>query len=379
VSRVIHLVAVMIAAEACRCGAPPIAPSLEVEPRTVDFGDVTPGSFTARDFTIRVGPDPVTILLAVDPSFGDPAGFAPVVMGPLLASPGRGNLSTWRFAPPPGAAPGVRRARVVLTAEEIGAEVFLVARVMPTGSTGGGASGGGAVGGGAAGGASGGGASGGGASGGGASGGGASGGGASGGGASAGGASAGGAVGGGAVGGGASGGGAVGGGASGGGASAGGASGGGASGGGAVGGGTSAGGASGGGAVGGGSSGGGAAGGGTSGGGAAGGSACGTPCTSWTQCTTAGTGCDTSRGCCVSCGGLNQPCCVDFVAGQFSCGPGRVCGRSTGSGGSVGYYCCTNAGDGCCQQGTCSGGTCCKCPRNGLNFCVQPSFGCGGC
>ena len=31
-----------------------------------------------------------------------------------------------------------------------------------------------------------------------------------------------------------------------------------------------------------------------------------------------------------------------------------------------------------CRQGGC-GSDCCKCPRNGLNFCVNPAFGCGGC
>jgi hypothetical protein len=111
------------------------------------------------------------------------------------------------------------------------------------------------------------------------------------------------------------------------------------------------------------------------------GNSCATACTSWTQCTQAGTGCDTSRGCCVPCGGAGQPCCVNWGQGVFFCGDGGalVCGSSTGSGGTVGYFCCANQGDGCCQQGGCSGSTCCKCPRNGLNFCVQSSFGCGGC
>lgn len=110
---------------------------------------------------------------------------------------------------------------------------------------------------------------------------------------------------------------------------------------------------------------------------------CTKPCTSWTQCTDPGEGCDTAIGCCVPCGASGDPCCVDFVQGRFFCGDGgtsTVCGRSSGSGSTVGYYCCPNAGDGCCQQGGCkSNGTCCKCPQNGLNFCVQPSFGCGGC
>ncbi|MEW5739788.1 MAG: hypothetical protein AB1938_12730, partial [Myxococcota bacterium] len=123
--------------------------------------------------------------------------------------------------------------------------------------------------------------------------------------------------------------------------------------------------------------------GGGGGGAGGGGSACGASCTSWTQCTTPGTGCDLARGCCVPCGGSGQPCCVDFTQGVFFCGDGGTsltCGRSSGSGGNTAYYCCANQGDGCCQQGGCaSAGTCCKCPRNGLDFCVQPSFGCGGC
>lgn len=45
---------------------------------------------------------------------------------------------------------------------------------------------------------------------------------------------------------------------------------------------------------------------------------------------------------------------------------------------AVGHYCCANQGNGCCRQGGC-GSDCCKCPRNGLNFCVNPAFGCGGC
>jgi hypothetical protein len=81
----------------------------------------------------------------------------------------------------------------------------------------------------------------------------------------------------------------------------------------------------------------------------------------------------------VPCGGTNQPCCVDFSAGQFFCSGTGVCGRSLGNGASETYECCNNQGDGCCQQGGCGGSTCCKCPRNGLNFCVDPAFGCGGC
>ncbi len=114
------------------------------------------------------------------------------------------------------------------------------------------------------------------------------------------------------------------------------------------------------------------------GGGAA---SCTQSCDSWSDCTNAGEGCDTSLGCCVPCGGDGQPCCVDYQQGLFFCGDGSgssVCGRSSGFGGTTGYYCCENAGDGCCRQGGC-GSDCCKCPRNGLNFCVNPSFGCGGC
>lgn len=111
--------------------------------------------------------------------------------------------------------------------------------------------------------------------------------------------------------------------------------------------------------------------------------ACGSPCSNWTECTQPGEGCDVVRGCCVPCGASGAPCCVNFAAGRFYCGDGGtalVCGRSYGSGTTTGYYCCQNQGDGCCQQGRCtSTGTCCKCPANGLNFCVQPSFGCGGC
>ncbi|MBX7115516.1 MAG: hypothetical protein K1X64_14395 [Myxococcaceae bacterium] len=122
-----------------------------------------------------------------------------------------------------------------------------------------------------------------------------------------------------------------------------------------------------------------AAGGGTgTGGGMA---SCTQSCDSWNDCTNAGEGCDTTLGCCVPCGGNGQPCCVDYQQGLFFCGDGSgasVCGRSSGSGVGTGYYCCENAGDGCCRQGGC-GSDCCKCPRNGLNFCVNPSFGCGGC
>lgn len=109
-------------------------------------------------------------------------------------------------------------------------------------------------------------------------------------------------------------------------------------------------------------------------------SSCVTPCTNWTQCTHPGEGCDVSTGCCVPCGGSGAPCCVDFVQGHFSCnGTTDVCGVSIGNGTTEGYYCCHNAGDGCCEQGGCNAGTCCKCPPNGLNFCVDPAFGCGGC
>jgi hypothetical protein len=109
-------------------------------------------------------------------------------------------------------------------------------------------------------------------------------------------------------------------------------------------------------------------------------SSCTTPCSNWTQCTNPGEGCDVSSGCCVPCGGSGAPCCVDFVQGHFSCNSGSdVCGLSIGSATSESYYCCHNAGDGCCEQGGCVGGTCCKCPPNGPNFCVDPAFGCGGC
>jgi hypothetical protein len=63
----------------------------------------------------------------------------------------------------------------------------------------------------------------------------------------------------------------------------------------------------------------------------------------------------------------------------FFCGGNNVCGRSSGSGTGETYYCCPNAGDGCCEQGGCFGGTVCSCPRNGLNFCVQPEYAMGGC
>ena len=69
---------------------------------------------------------------------------------------------------------------------------------------------------------------------------------------------------------------------------------------------------------------------------------------------------------------------VDQINLIFVCGAGTsiVCGSHPGNQ----RLCCQNRGDGCCQQGGCSStGTCCKCPRNGLNACVQPSFGCGGC
>jgi hypothetical protein len=92
-----------------------------------------------------------------------------------------------------------------------------------------------------------------------------------------------------------------------------------------------------------------------------------------------GEGCDSARGCCVPCGGTDQPCCVDFNQGVFSCGGSNVCGRSSGFNDAETYYCCPNAGDGCCEQGGCFGGTICSCPHNGLDFCVQPEFFAGSC
>jgi hypothetical protein len=72
---------------------------------------------------------------------------------------------------------------------------------------------------------------------------------------------------------------------------------------------------------------------------------------------------------------------VDFTQGLFFCGAANeVCGLSEGNGTGESYYCCANQGDGCCQQGGCGViGNCCSCPQNGLNFCVDPAFGCGGC
>jgi hypothetical protein len=103
-------------------------------------------------------------------------------------------------------------------------------------------------------------------------------------------------------------------------------------------------------------------------------------CSSLFDCTGPGLACDRAKGCCVPCGGSGQTCCVDRANLKFVCNSASdVCGRSSGTGASETYYCCKNQGNGCCSQGGCSGGTCCKCPRNGLNFCVQPSFGCGGC
>jgi hypothetical protein len=84
-------------------------------------------------------------------------------------------------------------------------------------------------------------------------------------------------------------------------------------------------------------------------------------------------------GCCVPCGGTNQPCCVDFNAGHFNCQSGDVCGNSIGSGQTESYYCCVDQGNGCCEQGGCNGGTVCSCPPNGLNACVDPAFAMGGC
>jgi hypothetical protein len=110
-------------------------------------------------------------------------------------------------------------------------------------------------------------------------------------------------------------------------------------------------------------------------------SSCTQTCLNWTDCKTAGTGCDAATGCCVPCGGDGQPCCVNFTAGYFFCGSSAdVCGLTEGTGTTETYYCCANAGDGCCQPGECGTiGDCCNCPQNGLNFCVDPSFGCSGC
>jgi hypothetical protein len=71
---------------------------------------------------------------------------------------------------------------------------------------------------------------------------------------------------------------------------------------------------------------------------------------------------------------------VDYVNLVFTCGSPLttgpvVCGSHPGNK----HYCCQNQGNGCCSQGGCIGGECCKCPRNGLNACVNPAFGCGGC
>jgi hypothetical protein len=82
----------------------------------------------------------------------------------------------------------------------------------------------------------------------------------------------------------------------------------------------------------------------------------------------------------VPCGTRDGPCCVDYGQGLFFCnGTTDVCGRSSGFGQSETYSCCQNAGDGCCEQGGCIGGTVCSCPHNGLNFCVDPAFAMGGC
>ncbi len=110
------------------------------------------------------------------------------------------------------------------------------------------------------------------------------------------------------------------------------------------------------------------------------GSNCSGSCVNWTDCKTPGTGCDSAQGCCVPCGGNGQPCCVDFTAGKFFCNGTDVCGQSSGTGTTETYYCCANQGDGCCVPGGCGSiGNCCLCPQNGLNFCVDPAFGCGGC
>lgn len=150
-------------------------------------------------------------------------------------------------------------------------------------------------------------------------------------------------------------------------------------GGGGSGGGGSAGGAAAGGSGGGGGSAGGSAGGAAAGGSASGGgSGSGQSCASYFDCTDPKEVCDPDLGRCVPCGnGIGTPCCVDQVNLVFVCGQtGVVCGNHPGNK----HLCCQNRGDGCCQQGGCSStGTCCKCPRNGLNACVQPSFGCGGC
>jgi len=143
-------------------------------------------------------------------------------------------------------------------------------------------------------------------------------------------------------------------------------------------GGSTAGGAAAGGATAGGATAGGAAAGGvaTAGGAMAGGTSSGQPCASYFDCTSPGEVCDIDLGRCVPCGlGVGSPCCVNLQELKFVCPSGQVCGNHPGNR----HLCCTNQGNGCCSQGGCIGGTCCKCPRNGLNACVQPSFGCGGC